>query len=737
VGSVRVSEWGLEHTMRLRGEGDGEGEDTLTPVDCERARQFDSEETESVESQPNTLPTSATSAFRTPDKSHSGTTQGTPPPDSPFSLSCLGLPTTPITPTAAPPQLEGPMSWWAEALAETENMEDIDALVEQLEGTARGSSSVGGKDGEENSKVREKGERKEEAERVKKVQEGEEKKTEEADVTLTQNNATATGSAEENVSSITEEERRGGEERSVVPATEKQSGANSAEDQEVSSASAGSANPASHDQSVVTETTPITSRSPSPSTGSAHSEEVAYIVQAGRLVRKALQYEQEREFEEAFDLFKAAVDVLLNGVQTELSRRRRELVSQKTEEYLRYAEALHQTHLSSQAPPTPAPVAMTPHLLKDFKAIGLIGKVILVQSRHNQQTYVFKVLHKSLIALAAVPKGRPKNTVNRSPTQCPHMVQLLHHYETANHRVYLLLEHARGGRMVDLVAARRQQWELLRDAAINPPSSSSLVLHSRQSPGETAGEEGEEEEDDMEKMLGELTLISPPSTTPLLEDSLTEAEEGGSGSASSSLDTLAAMRRRLLETEDGSEGAATPPTTTPPSDTASGKKNVTAAINIEPPTPTTTAGNEPSLVGYGGSRDVPSEDGVDRLTTTDSLKSCDDEMLPSTTSGRHGDGDREGKGAGTARGKSPCFSPASLQNSPGNSNLVDDWMQRLEGSVKQWALQIITALEHLHRHGIICKSVFISLSLDSLTCILTYTQGHESGQHSIGHVRYV
>ena len=124
--------------------------------------------------------------------------------------------------------------------------------------------------------------------------------------------------------------------------------------------------------------------------------------------------------------------------------------------------------------------------------------------------------------------------------------------------------------MVDLVAARRQQWELLRDAAINPPSSSPLVLHGRQSPGETAGEEGEQEEDDMEKMLGEMTLISPPSTTPLLEDSLTE---GGSGSANSSLDTLAAMRRRLMETEDGSEGAVTPPTTTPPSDTASGKKN--------------------------------------------------------------------------------------------------------------------------------------------------------------------
>ena len=56
------------------------------------------------------------------------------------------------------------------------------------------------------------------------------------------------------------------------------------------------------------------------------------------------------------------------------------------------------------------------------------------------------------------------------------MVKLLHHYETTNHRVFLLLEHVRGGRLVDLVTARREQWGQLRAAALNPLTSSSLLL---------------------------------------------------------------------------------------------------------------------------------------------------------------------------------------------------------------------------------------------------------------------
>ena len=45
------------------------------------------------------------------------------------------------------------------------------------------------------------------------------------------------------------------------------------------------------------------------------------MVQAGRLIKQALSYERNAEYQEAFDLFKAGVDVLLNGVQSEESVR--------------------------------------------------------------------------------------------------------------------------------------------------------------------------------------------------------------------------------------------------------------------------------------------------------------------------------------------------------------------------------------------------------------------------------
>ena len=68
------------------------------------------------------------------------------------------------------------------------------------------------------------------------------------------------------------------------------------------------------------------SHSPSPSPSSLQQRpspsakrEAAYVMQAGRLISQALAYEKEEEFDEAFDLLKAGVDVLLNGVQSKRS----------------------------------------------------------------------------------------------------------------------------------------------------------------------------------------------------------------------------------------------------------------------------------------------------------------------------------------------------------------------------------------------------------------------------------
>ena len=180
----------------------------------------------------------------------------------------------------------------------------------------------------------------------------------------------------------------------------------------------------------------------------------------------------------------------------------------------------------------------------------------------------------------------------------------------------------------------------------------------------------------------------------------------------------------------------------------------TTAINIEPPTPT-TPGQRKSLAEREVDRTSPCAGGG---LLGDSLKSglSDDDLLPSTDLTTCADGSAS-PGRGSPRQSPPYFSPASLQNSPSSSNTVrncvrmcvctymympvcmcvhvcvcvctcvcayvhvcvcvcvcvcdvavffpqvDDWVRRLEGSVKQWALQIISALEHLHSNGIICK----------------------------------
>ena len=142
------------------------------------------------------------------------------------------------------------------------------------------------------------------------------------------------------------------------------------------------------------------------------------------------------------------------------------------------------------------------------------------------------------------------------------MVKLLHHYETANHRLFLLLEHMKNGRLIDFVQAKRDQWNKLKAAAENPPPSSLLVSKtltagadsnrkqlSVEDPLEDKSQDpeaeniqlpdqkphsidpeatltdskvkgietrtsDEEKEDEMERLLSELTSIVPPSKLP-------------------------------------------------------------------------------------------------------------------------------------------------------------------------------------------------------------------------------
>ena len=159
--------------------------------------------------------------------------------------------------------------------------------------------------------------------------------------------------------------------------------------------------------------------------------------------------------------------------------------------------------------------------------------------------------------------------------QSPYMVKLLHFYETHNHRIFLLLEHVKGKKLLDYVVAKRQQWRQLREAASNPPPSSSLLsngergekfkktdVQEKEERTGTVEMKGSCDDEVMEKMLSRLTSIVPPSSL-LPDSSLTSDEEtsgsdlqeGDDKSGSGSLDILTIMRKRLEESvlDDDSE----------------------------------------------------------------------------------------------------------------------------------------------------------------------------------------
>ena len=318
VGSACLPDWPQLELRDDEGEGVGEGEetlrgvlgrerevddwrpcedggmmDTLTSADCESAREMRIKD-DGLSDSHTSIPPAGTINATSPSNTTEDPGTGMGPPDSPFSLSGLDLPATPLSVAQKP---QSGMSWWADALAETQDMDDIDALVEQLDGTHATPTTVDKRklvEGQRDMTVmvgKEEEGRRENAEEEK-VGEGRREEVEEEEVV--------------------EEEGEEEEER-----TARMIGQSISPEDHAS----GSSHPVRSTESHRSRdhTNQSLRRTPSPSmasTGSAHSEEVAYIAQAGRLIRLALQYEQEREYEEAFDLFKAAVDVLLNGVQS-------------------------------------------------------------------------------------------------------------------------------------------------------------------------------------------------------------------------------------------------------------------------------------------------------------------------------------------------------------------------------------------------------------------------------------
>ncbi|NWV01594.1 KS6C1 kinase, partial [Upupa epops] len=253
-----------------------------------------------------------------------------------------------------------------------------------------------------------------------------------------------------------------------------------------------------------------------------------YLEKAGELIKLALKKEEEEDYETAFSFYRKGVDLLLEGVQGESSPTRREAVKRKTAEYLLRAEKISTLYKSSEDASVSVPpgslssrpswnLRSPAEELKAFRVLGVIDKVLLVMDTRTQQTFILKGLRKSS------EYSRSRTTI--IPRCVPNMV-CLHKYIISEESVFLVLQHAEGGKLWSYVSKFLNRSPEESFVIPEPRTSSSTKIYLEQptpSPKET-GNSSESRESYGDSMLKVVPLTS--SLTLSSQDDSSNQEDG-------------------------------------------------------------------------------------------------------------------------------------------------------------------------------------------------------------------
>lgn len=165
-----------------------------------------------------------------------------------------------------------------------------------------------------------------------------------------------------------------------------------------------------------------------------------YVVDAAEKFNEALQLEVNDRFEQAFEVYKQGIDILLAGVKSDGDEMRRKLAKQNVAKYLTRAENLQESYIiprlkmqqSSQSPTLELPLN---HLAK-YKVVKILDdNVMSVQEVTTRKFYVIKSIDKP-------DKTDLGLEVLLVQTLVPHMVSLVAYFQT-EFAVFLLLQPAR------------------------------------------------------------------------------------------------------------------------------------------------------------------------------------------------------------------------------------------------------------------------------------------------------
>uniref|UniRef100_A0A8D0HT52 Ribosomal protein S6 kinase C1 n=1 Tax=Sphenodon punctatus TaxID=8508 RepID=A0A8D0HT52_SPHPU len=335
-----------------------------------------------------------------------------------------------------------------------------------------------------------------------------------------------------------------------------------------------------------------------------------YLEKAGELIKLALKKEEEEDYEAAFGFYRKGVDLLLEGVQGESSPTRREAVKRKTAEYLMRAEQISSLYCKSSSEDgsvsgPPGSLSSRPSWnlrspaeeLKAFRVLGVIDKVLLVMDTRTQQTFILKGLRKSS------EYSRNRKTI--IPRCVPNMV-CLHKYIISEESVFLVLQHAEGGKLWSYVSKflNRSPDESFEVSEIR---SSSTKIHLQQAT--PSPKEIDSSTDSRGSNGGNMLKVLPlkSSLTPSSQDDSSNQEDGQESSP------------KWIDSGSSSEEECTTSYLTLCNEYGQEKID-SGSLNEEPTVKLEGAGLETKILGCLQSHAVAGSDGFSSPITSQELK---------------------------------------------------------------------------------------------------------------------
>ncbi|XP_051833543.1 ribosomal protein S6 kinase-like 1 isoform X2 [Antechinus flavipes] len=410
-----------------------------------------------------------------------------------------------------------------------------------------------------------------------------------------------------------------------------------------------------------------------------------YLVDAAKQIRLALERDVSEDYEAAFNHYKNGVDVLLNGVQVDPNKERREAVKRKITKYLRRAEEIFNCHLQRTLGNGTSPgtgfsslrlrpirtLSSAVENLRSCKVVGVIEKVQLVQDPATGGTFVVKSLPKC--------HGETWDRPTIIPNGVPYMAKLLR-YSVSEDSIFLHLEHVQGGTL----------WSHLLSQP-RPKRQETCSNLTQQKPSSTQGDHREKGKagPGPPEILSLLTpvLLSQNTTQQLsiAPEASAQPSDISSGPQSRVSDHQKGLKN--LEDSDLNSGRKDPLTS---EDTTSSSGLASKTLRRD--------GAMTSSPGQGRGR---SHHQARRSTRWSTNKG----PLGGLSWIREGAGRvLEGYGHGSDQCKelSGQDCPHANRACPGHRGGA--WCVK-EEQVKQWAAETLVALEGLHQQGVLCRDL--------------------------------